>query len=155
MEQAAERPLPAEPGLPARAMLDGVMAGRIKGLVILAGHNPPWEETSQALREAIREAEFSLILATHQGALTEDAKVVLPGLTALESQGTFVGADGAKYEIMPALPRPEGVWPTWRTLVRLLVRLGGPSGPADLVGVQSEMIVLDEMFTRAAYEKRH
>jgi predicted molibdopterin-dependent oxidoreductase YjgC len=148
MEAASERTLPRTPGLAARDILRAAAEGRIQGLVILAGHNPPWELPSASLLTALQGVPFSLVVATHPSPLVAQATLVLPGLLSVEKAGTFVDAAGRRREVAAALPPPEGVPATWHLLARLLEALGGPAAPHDLVAVQSELVVLDQEFAR-------
>ncbi len=147
MEQAADRKLPSEPGRHAAEILEGARNGEVRGLLILAGHNPASEPPSQKLMEASGSVDFLALLATHKSPLTQCAHVVMPSLMSFETQGTLVSGGGERYEAIPAISSPQGLRPTWQVLAEATQRLGGPTGSRNLVGVQSEMIVVDQVFS--------
>lgn len=146
MERASGRKLAEGPGLFAHQILSAAAEGSIKGLIIQGGHNPAWDQPSAALLKAAESVEFLAVLATCGGPLVDLADLVLPKLLVYESGGTFVAADGKGYEVAAALDPPPGLWPDWMVLTKATKALGGGSGASDLVGVQSEMIVLSQAF---------
>ncbi len=146
IQKVAERHLAPEPGLFAHQILAAAAEGRVKGLIIQGGPNPAWQRISQPLLTAARQVERLVVLATSHGPLVEQAHLVLPKLLCFESGGTYVTADGATHEVSPAHQPPPGTRPDWQVLAQATRALGGPAGPEDLVGVQSEMIVLVQAF---------
>jgi predicted molibdopterin-dependent oxidoreductase YjgC len=151
MRRAWERELPREPGLGAVDILAKSMAGEIKGLVIQANGALPGEPVATSLLNALQAVECGVVLAASQGPLTQMARLVLPTPLCLESEGTFVGADGGRLEIAPALSPPSGVHPGWRLLGLMLEVLDGPPSPGEILDVQSEMIVVNQVFAEASH----
>ncbi len=146
MERASGRPLPAEPGLSAGEILEAAGEGRIRGLVLLAGHSPAGRHPSQILLDALEAADLSVVISALDGPLVRAAKAALPWPMTLETAGTYRGLDGSRLETQRALSPPQGVPDGLTLLERLLRELGGPAGAADLVGVQSELIVIAQLF---------
>ncbi len=151
MRRAWERELPSEPGLGAREILARAAAGRVRGLLVQAGGILPGEPVATVLLNALQAVDFGVVLASHHTPLTERARLVLPAPLCLESGGTFVGADGSRLELAPALDPPRGVHPGWRLLGLLLELLDGPPAPRRLLHVQSEMIVVNQVFAEMSH----
>jgi formate dehydrogenase major subunit len=149
MRRAVGRPLPDSPGLGAEGILQAIEEGSLKGLILQAGHSPTREPASARLVEAAGRLEILVVLASHEDPLTRAASVVLPTQLCLEKAGTFRGLDGSRHEAAPAALAPDGMWDGLEVLAGLLHALGGPAGADDAVGVQSELIVLDQLFAEA------
>lgn len=146
MERVSERPLPVAPGLSADGILEAALDGRVRGLVLLAGHLPAERPPSRRLLAALEAARTSVVLTTMDGPLARSASVALPWPMILEASGTYRGLDGTAREVRAALPPPPGVHPGLAVLARLLRELGGPLGAADVLEAQSEMIIIDQFF---------
>jgi formate dehydrogenase major subunit len=151
MRRAWQRDLPQKPGVGAKEILQKCLTGDIKGLVVQAGGLLPGEPVANSLLNAMQAVEFGVVLASNRGPLTQMARLVLPTPLCLESGGTFAGADGGRLEISPALQPPPGVHPGWRLLGLMLEVLDGPPAPRELLDVQSEMIVVNQVFAEMSH----
>jgi formate dehydrogenase major subunit len=120
-------------------ILDAAQQGKIKGLLLQAGHNPAKEHLSERIVSTLQEVEFLALIATYDEPLLDQAQVVLPALFSFENEGTFIAADGLKCEAVPALAPPQGILPTWQVLGRILQGLTGVAGYKDLRQVRAEL----------------
>jgi formate dehydrogenase major subunit len=151
MQRAWERDPPPGPGLGAKEILDQASGGEIKGLLVQANGLLPGEAVSQTLLNAMQAVEFGVVLASNRGTLTQAARLVLPTPLCLESEGTFMGADGERFETEAALQPPPETHPGWRLLGLMLEVLDGPPAPRELLDVQSEMIVINQVFAEMSH----
>lgn len=151
MRRAWERDIPSQGGLGANDILSRCLDGRIRGLIVHTGGVLPNDPVADCLQNAIRDAEFSVVLASNLTPLTRWARLVLPVPLCLESGGTFVSADGTRLEMEPALNPPAGVHAGWRLLGLLLEALDGPPAPRELLDLQSEMIVVNQVLAETGH----
>ncbi len=128
-----------EAGSGVAQILEAAGQGKIKGLLVQAGHNPARESLSERIVSALEGVEFLAMIATYYEPLLDQAQVVLPGLFAFENEGTYIAADGLKREVVPALSPPQGMLLTWQVLGRILQGLTGFTGYKDLGQVRAEI----------------
>lgn len=82
--------LPAEPGLKLPALWSAVSAGQVKAMYIF-GDNPALADPGAAA--ALEQLEFLVVQETFLSETAQLADVILPGLTAVEKNGTFTNND--------------------------------------------------------------
>ena len=86
-----------------RALIDGINAGRIKGLYLLDQNIPVDEELGAALGKL----EFLIVHAWNPSAVTPHADVIFSTSTYAEKEGTFVNVQGIVQHFMPAVVTQE------------------------------------------------
>jgi NADH-quinone oxidoreductase subunit G len=101
---------------PFRSLLDDVASGRITHIVALGGAAP----TDAA---GLRPAKV-VVIAAHEGPLTELARVVLPATSWAEQGGTYVNAKGLTQASEKALEALGSSKPAWALVADLAIALG-------------------------------
>ena len=134
-------PIPAEPGLDARQMLDAALVGKLKALYVV-GANPV---KTFGLAAADRLGKLDL-LVVHELFLTETAQradIVLPAASAYEKDGTMTNTAGD----VQLLRKAAEVMGT-RTdfdLLRLLSHLLAKQGAGRAIPLRTPEAALDEI----------
>jgi formate dehydrogenase major subunit len=98
---------------------DGLLPVKGKVLYLLLED----KDLPEDLVPVLREAEFLVVHACYQGALTAVADVVLPAPIWYEREGTFSNLEGRQLTVTPAVPMPEGMISEQDVLVQLGARL--------------------------------
>jgi NADH-quinone oxidoreductase subunit G len=101
---------------PFRSLLDDVASGRITHVVALGGAAP-------ADAAGLRPAKV-VVIAAHEGPLTELARVVLPATSWAEHGGTYVNAKGLAQASEKALEALGSSKPAWALVADLAIALG-------------------------------
>jgi NADH-quinone oxidoreductase subunit G len=127
-------------------LLDDVRSGRVAHVVALGGPTPrldPEDATALGMLSSL------VVIAAHEGALTEAAHVVLPATSWAEHTGTYVNRQGRKqisekgiepqgasrpaWEHARSLARALGLEPTWAKLKDIRAGLiGAGAGPSHV-----------------------
>ena len=99
-------PLPAEPGLTATEMVDGILSGQVKGWYVM-GENPLMSEPNLAhARHAVEHLEFFVAQDIFFNETNVYADVILPAASFAEKDGTFTNSDRRVQRVRRALPPP-------------------------------------------------
>ncbi len=119
-------PLPAEPGLDTRGILEGCVSGKIKVLYVM-GSDPLTAFPDQALaKSALEKVPFLIVqdlFLTETGKL---ASVFLPACSFIEKDGSFTNIEGRVQRFKRAVqPRGQSK-PDWQIVAELMSRLGKP-----------------------------
>ena len=119
-------PLPAEPGLDTRGILESCVSGKIKTLYVM-GQDLLTAFPDRALAQKALETVPTLIV--QDMFLTETAKlatVFLPACSFIEKDGSFTNIEGRVQKFKKAV-EPRGLSkPDWQIIADLLSRLGKP-----------------------------
>jgi len=120
------------------ARLDGLAAaidaGQVKTVVSVG------EDLAAAGLTAAQLAKVSVIfLGTHRNATSAAARVVLPGLTVFEKNGSFVNQQFRIQRFAAAVPGPAGATDDFQLLAKLTAAAGGAAPAADLRSLWSLM----------------
>jgi NADH-quinone oxidoreductase subunit G len=76
-----------------------------------------------------------IYLGTHANATTEVAKMVIPTLTALEKNGTFINQQFRLQKFSAAVPGPRGAFDDLAMLSYIIAAVGGGTFPTDVHGL--------------------
>jgi NADH-quinone oxidoreductase subunit G len=119
-------PLPAEPGLDTRAILEGAAAGKIKVLYLM-GVDPIKEFPDKDLaRRAIDNVPFLIVQDIFKTDSGEASDVFLPACSYIEKDGSFTNVEGRVQRFKKAIePRGQSK-ADWQIIAELLARLGKP-----------------------------
>ena len=116
-------PLPAEPGLTATEMVDGILSGQVKGWYVM-GENPLMSEPNLAhARHAVEHLEFFVAQDIFFNETNVYADVILPAASFAEKDGTFTNSDRRVQRVRQALPPPGQARADWEIVAE--------SGAAD------------------------
>ncbi|HUY97253.1 MAG TPA: 2Fe-2S iron-sulfur cluster-binding protein [Verrucomicrobiae bacterium] len=117
---------PAErTGMGGREILAAAVAGRLRALIVV-GPNPELEAES-GFEAALQRVELVIALTPFLGAISRQARALLPGRTIVEKQGTVTSSEGRVQRVRPALHPRLGAGPSE---LRLLIEIGRALGGA-------------------------
>ena len=161
--EGSGRCISAEPGLAAIDLFDGLRAGRVKAVWIVATNPAVSLPDSARAREALEAAELVVVQDAHHPTETSAlADAVLPAAAWPEKQGTMTNSE-RRVGIVRKLVEPPGeALPDWRIFTRLAAALGhgehfswtGPEEvfaefaastagrPCDLSGISHERLMM-------------
>lgn len=115
---------PAEPGLPAPAMLEAAAAGKVRVLYV-AGADPARDFPDGALWQRARQGLHLLVVTDLFWSETaRQADVVLPALSLLERSGTVANLEGRPQRVAQARMGPPGARADGEILQMLAERVG-------------------------------
>ncbi len=119
-------PLPAEPGLDTRGILEGCVSGAIKALYIM-GSDPIAAFPDNNLAErALDAVPFLIVQDLFQTETGKRADVFLPACSFIEKDGSFTNIEGRVQKFKKAIePRGQSK-PDWQIVSELMARLGKP-----------------------------
>lgn len=138
-----------QPGArPFTGLIDDIRAGRVSHVVALGGVTPrtdPEDATALAMLSTL------VVVAAHEGALTEAAHVVLPATSWAEHSGTYVnrqrihqvsdkalapqGDARPAWQLLRSLADALGVEPSWTKLKDVRAHLGATASDAPTVEI--------------------
>jgi NADH-quinone oxidoreductase subunit G len=128
-------------------LLDDIRGGRVSLVIALGGLSPrndPEDATALGMLGTL------VVVAAHEGALTEAAHIVLPATSWAESSGTYVNRQGLRqvaekaleaqgasrpgWEYARALAKALGLDPSWSKLKDVRSSLAQPGAPSKEAG---------------------
>ena len=119
-------PIPAEPGLDTRGILEGCISGKIKTLYIMGSDPITTFPDTDLARTAMEKVPFLIVQDMF---LTETAKlasVFLPACSFIEKDGSFTNIEGRVQRFKKAVePRGQSK-ADWQIVSELMSRLGKP-----------------------------
>ena len=119
-------PLPAEPGLDTRGILEGCVSGKIKTLYVMGSDlmkSFPDKDLARAALEKVPSLIVQDMFLTETGQL---ASVFLPTCSFIEKDGSFTNIEGRVQKFKKAVePRGQSK-PDWQIISEILSRLGKP-----------------------------
>jgi NADH-quinone oxidoreductase subunit G len=153
--EAAWGAVPAEAGRDTTAMLEALVAGEQRALVLL-GADPLGDFPDRDLaRRALEAAELVVAVDTFLSPSSALAHVVLPAAGAHERSGTTTNVEGRVTRLGQKLVAPGQCWPDWMIAAELAARLGadlGVAGVADLWDEVERLAPAHAGVTRAVLE---
>ncbi len=159
-ERAWGTALSPEPGLTVTEMIDAMLTGSIRALVML-GENPMMSEPNLAhARHALESLDFMACIDIFHNETSELADVILPAASFAEKGGTFTNSDRRVQQIRPALPLPGEAREDWAIVCdlarRMQAALGQTHGGFDFSGPEAiweEMRAVTPDFYGITYER--
>ncbi len=137
--------LPVDAGLTALEMINGVKAGKMKGMYIV-GENPAVSfPHSNLVRQTLESLDFLVVQDMFLTETAKLAKVVLPAASFAEKEGTFTNFDGTVQRLRKALEPFGDSLPDWEIILRLAKEMGHPmpySSPQEVMNEIAEMVPL-------------
>ncbi len=115
-------PLPAVPGLTTTEMVDGILAGKVKGWYVM-GEDPLMSEPNLAhARHAVEQLEFFVAQDIFFNESNVYADVILPAASFAEKDGTFTNSDRRVQRVRRAVPPPGLARADWEIISDLARR---------------------------------
>ncbi len=122
--KAWDRPLPDKPGLTITDMIPAMMAGKLKGMLII-GENPKLSDPDwNHLSHALKNLEFLVVQELFLSETAQVADVVLAAASAAEKDGTFTNTERRCMRIRAAVPPIGNTLPDWQIIARLSTAMG-------------------------------
>ncbi|WP_324505044.1 molybdopterin-dependent oxidoreductase [Reyranella sp.] len=117
--------LATKPGLKAVELFEAVRAGRIKAVWIMATNPVASLPDADAVREALRGCEYSIVSEAVRASDTVDAcRIRLPALAWAEKDGTVTNSERGISRQRPFLPPPGEAKQDWWIVSEIARRLG-------------------------------
>lgn len=165
-EEAWGVPLPGHVGLTITEMVDGVAAGRVRGLYVI-GENPMTSDPDlNHVREALLKSEFMVIQEIFFSETAHYGDVVLPAASFAEKEGTFTNTERRIQRVRKAVSPPgEAQTDSWivTELARRMLALGAaaPSAAApharwehgSAAAIMAEINALTPIYAGVTYER--
>ncbi len=124
-----------KPGLTVVEMSEAAYEGKVKALYIM-GENPMVTDPDLShLKKAYAKLELLVVQDIFLTESAQEAHIVLPSLSFLEKNGTFVNTERRVQRVRRALDGPEGARTDWEIISDLSSRFGYPmnyGGPEEI-----------------------
>jgi len=122
-----------------REILEAVVAGEIRGLVILNGAACFGDAEAELVGRALATAAVVIALESRPSAVSRAATVLLPGHAIVEKLGSVTNVEGRVQRLRPALPATTQAPAETRLLSRLADLLGAPGWAGEPMAVHREL----------------
>jgi formate dehydrogenase alpha subunit len=124
-EEAWQTPLPGRPGLTTTEMVDGILAGQVKGWYVM-GENPLMSEPNlRHAQHAVEQLEFFVAQDIFFNESNVYADVILPAASFAEKDGTYTNSDRRVQRGRVAVPPPGQARADWEIISELARRCIG------------------------------
>ena len=122
-EQAWHAPLPGRPGLTTTEMVDGILAGQVKGWYVM-GENPLMSEPNlRHAQHAVEQLEFFVAQDIFFNESNVYADVILPAASFAEKDGTYTNSDRRVQRGRMGVPPPGQARADWEIISDLARRV--------------------------------
>ncbi len=128
-DQAWGTSLPSRPGLTVTEMLDGALAGRIRGLWILGENVAMTDPDLNHVHRCLSACEFLVVQEIFPSETSRFAHVVLPAAASVEKAGTFTNTERRVQRFDPVVAAPGEARPDWWIIAEVARRVTGLTGP--------------------------
>ena len=119
-------PLPAEPGLDTRGILEGCVSGKIKTLYVMGQDLLTTFPDKTLARQALEKVPYLIVQDLFMTETAKLAQVILPTCSFIEKDGSFTNIEGRVQKFKKAVePRGQSK-PDWQIISELSARLGKP-----------------------------
>ena len=138
--------LPEKAGKNMDQIMQGLEEGTIKGVFVF-GEDPPQAEIVEKLAKAE-------LLVVQDLFLTETARVadvVLPAVSFVETEGSYINSERRVQKVNPALPPLTGKQ-NWQVLLELMEEMGYQQKAATPAQIWQEMTALTPVFNGISYD---
>jgi NADH-quinone oxidoreductase subunit G len=117
-------PLPAEPGLDTRGILEGAANGSIKALIIMGSDPVKSFPDTELARRALQTVPFLVVQDMFMTETAKYADVFLPACSFIEKDGSFTNIEGRVQKFKKAIePRGQSK-ADWQICAEMISRLG-------------------------------
>jgi formate dehydrogenase alpha subunit len=122
-EEAWQAPLPGRPGLTTTEMVDGILAGQVKGWYVM-GENPLMSEPNlRHAQHAVEQLELFVAQDIFFNETNVYADVILPAASFAEKDGTYTNSDRRVQRGRVAVPPPGRARADWEIISDLARRV--------------------------------
>lgn len=142
-----------KPGLTVSEMMDGVLDGNIKAMLIM-GENPILSDPDgNHVKKAFNKLDFLVVQDIFLTDTAEYADVVLPAASFAEKDGTFTNTERRVQRIRQAITPRGDSKPDWQALMELGQKLGFKWSYNSAKEVFAELASLTPQYAGLTYEK--
>ncbi len=151
--KAWNAPLSPSVGLTIMEMMDGILKGSVKAMVIL-GENPLVSDPDvQHVRHALEALEFLCVIDIFPTPTTELAHVVLPASSFAEKDGTFTNSERRVQRVRKAVNPPGEARVDWAIIQDLSNRIGYAMNYVDAEDVFKEITQVTPSYAGMSYPR--
>ena len=152
-EKAWNVELPSSVGLTIVDMMESILHGKIKGLVIM-GENPMVSDPDiNHVRHALEAAEFVMVMDIFPTPTTELAHVVLPAASFAEKEGTFSNSERRVQRVRKAIEPVGEARPDWQIIQDLSNRIGYAMNYGSAEDIFKEITQLTPSYAGMSYPR--
>ncbi|MEW6245099.1 MAG: formate dehydrogenase subunit alpha [Nitrospirota bacterium] len=147
------RPLPTARGMKIPDMWDAALDGRLKGLWIIGYDVAQTDPNLKKVRQALASLDFLVVQDLFLSETAKFARLVIPGASFLEKDGTFTNLERRIQRIRKVVEPPAGVLPDWQVVCEVATRMGYPMRYAHPSQIMDEIARLTPMFAGVSYDR--
>ena len=147
------RPLLTKRGMKTPDMWDAAIAGRLKGLWIIGYDVAQTDPNLKKVHDALKRVEFLVVQDLFLSETAKFARLVLPGASFLEKDGTFTNLERRIQRIRKAVEPPQGILPDWRVVCEVSSRMGYPMPYRHPSEIMDEIAKLTPMCAGVSYDR--
>jgi formate dehydrogenase major subunit len=147
---------PSDKGLRIPDMFDACHSGRLKAAWMTAEDVVQSDPNTEHVVGALEKLELLIVQEIFMSETAKLAHVVLPGVTHLEKNGTFVNSDRRIQRVRAAIPPLEGTIPDGDIYQLVAERMGADLGfgsPPDPAKVMDEIALLSPLWRGVSYAR--
>jgi NADH-quinone oxidoreductase subunit G len=119
-------PLPAQPGLDTRGILEGCVSGGIKALYVMGADLIASFPDQDLAKRALDKVPFLIVQDMFMNETGRQADVFLPSCSYIEKDGSFTNIEGRVQKFKKAIQPRGDSKPDWQIVAELMSRLGKP-----------------------------
>ena len=151
--KAWDRKLSFKPGLTITDMVPAMLAGKLKGLLII-GENPKLSDPDwNHLSHALKNLEFLVVQELFLSETAQVADVVLAAASSAEKEGTFTNTERRCMRIHKAIEPIGQSLPDWEIIRRLSTAMGYKMDYSDPEEIFDEMTALTKSYAGMNYQR--
>jgi predicted molibdopterin-dependent oxidoreductase YjgC len=144
--------VPPRPGRDTRSILEGLVAGEVRGL-ILVGADPLRDCPDRAVAaEGLEAAEYLISIYAFIHDSNRDADVILPAAAFTEKEGTVTNIEGRVQRVNQLGPGPGQARPDWAILDDIASMMGMGMGLASAETVAKEIATLAPVYEGVSWD---
>ncbi|GDY33801.1 formate dehydrogenase subunit alpha [Gandjariella thermophila] len=147
------QPVPERPGLRIPQMFDAAIAGRLRALYVIGEDIAQTDPDSGHVRAALDACEFVVCHDLFLSQTAAHADVVLPAVSFLEKDGTFVNFDRRFQRVRPALAPPGQATSDFDILRRLAHAMGADLGCPTPAAAMAECAAVAPLFAGISHDR--
>lgn len=151
-EQAWDTQLDPVPGLRINNMLDGAVAGEVKGMYVQGEDIAQSDPNTTHVHEALRKLECLIVQDIFLNETAKFATVFLPGSSFLEKNGTFTNAERRISPVRQVM-KPLAGLEDWQVTQGLCNALGFDMNYSHPSEIMQEIAALTPTFANVSYER--
>ncbi|GAB1722071.1 MAG: Formate dehydrogenase, alpha subunit [Nitrospira sp.] len=147
------RPLPTARGMKTPDMWEAALAGTLKSLWIIGYDVAQTDPNLKKVRAALKSLDFLIVQDLFLSETAKLARLVIPGASFLEKDGTFTNLERRLQRIRKAVEPPDGVLPDWQVVCEVSARMGYPMQYSHPSAIMDEIAQLAPLFAGVSFDR--